>query len=123
MHTRASEAISRKHRDPTSKSSSAHSLLCNLHYDVLALIFQAVAARSPCALGEAIKGPNPLDGLSRTNKMMRKLCIPILFENIIIKSERLYPRKHVTEMARKGSTVRRYIKYDDFSYRAGNYLY
>ena len=77
--------ISRKPHDPIFTSCSSHSHLCNLPYDVLALIFQAVAERPPCALGEASKGPKPLDSLSRTNKMMRELCMPILFERITLK--------------------------------------
>ena len=123
MAPRASRAISRKSRDPIFTSCSSHSHLYNLPYDVLALIFQAVTERPACALGEASKGPKPLDSLSRTNKM-RELCMPILFERITLKCRWDLAAKYVQEMAtKKGSAVRKHIKYDDFPCHAEYHLY
>ena len=53
---------------------------------------------------------------------MRELCMPILFECITLKGHWALVGRYVKAIAKKGSAVRKHIKYDDFPSHPGNHL-
>ena len=79
--------------------------LTDLNHDVLSLICQAVAERD-LNYPVSVRGPKPVDGLSKTNKMLRELCLPSLFETITIRNDWVRARHYVEKLAETSNIVR-----------------